>query len=296
MYKKILVPLDGSKLAETTLSYTAEMVRRLPGAEVDLLYVYNPREEVMAPMHIAYIEQAADTVRKKLADAVKVKGGLAAGNPADEILRFSDKNKTDLIIMATHGRSGISRWAMGSVAYKVVRSEKLPVCLVSASIKEETIKEKAGDNTILVPLDGTKRAETVLPYVERLVKQMGADKVEVVLLRVCEPPNISSDYPSDMPLSWDEHVEREQIKCKLETGPYLAGVAKMLEKAGLKVKMEIPLGKPAKEIAGYADKNEAGLIAMSTHGRSGISRWAYGSVAEQIMLSTVTPVLMVGQR
>ena len=91
-------------------------------------------------------------------------------------------------------------------------------------------------------------------------------------------------------------MEREQIKCKLVTGPYLAEVSKKLENAGLRVKPTIPLGKAAKEIIKYAEKNENSLIAMSTHGRSGISRWAYGSIAEEVMLGTLTPVLMVGQK
>jgi len=297
MYKKILVPLDGSKLAEITLDYTAELIKRLPGVEVDLLHVYNPRESAMAPMYKAYIEQAVDTIRKRSADAgPKVNGELAVGNPADKILHFSNKHKTDLIIMATHGRSGINRWAMGSITYKVMRSGKKPVCLIRAGIKEKTIIEKASGHTVLVPLDGTRRAESVLPYVERLVKQIGADKMEVVLLMACAPPKISSDYPSAMPLTWEEHVEREQIQCKLVTGPYLAEVSKRLKNVGLRVQVVIPLGKPAKEIVKYAEKNESSLIAMSTHGRSGISRWAYGSIAEQVMLGTLTPVLMVGQK
>jgi len=297
MYKKILVPLDGSKLAEIALSYTAGLIKRLPGVEVDLLHVYNAREKVMAPMYRAYVEQAAAGISKRLADtATKVSGELAIGNTADEILRFGDKHKTDLIIMATHGRSGINRWAMGSIAYKVMRSGKKPVCLIRAGIKEKTVVEKANGNTVLVPLDGSKRAESVLPYVEELVKQIGLDKIEVVLLRVCEPPKVSSDYPSSMPLSWEEHVEREQIGCKLVTGPYLAEVGKRLKDAGFRVQTEIPLGKAAKEIIKYAEKNESSLIAMSTHGRSGISRWAYGSIAEKVMLGTLTPVLMVGQK
>ncbi len=77
---------------------------------------------------------------------------------------------------------------------------------------------------------------------------------------------------------------------QLETGPYLAEVGKRLKEAGIRVQMDTPLGKPAEEIIKYAEKNESGLIAMSTHGRSGFSRWAYGSVAEQVMLGTLTPV------
>ncbi len=101
--------------------------------------------------------------------------------------------------MATHGRTGINRWAMGSIAYKVIRSEEIPVCLVRAGIDDETITHKAGGGSVLVPLDGTRRAEVVLPYVEELVKQIGTDKMEVALLRVCEPPRIHRITPAICP-------------------------------------------------------------------------------------------------
>lgn len=298
MYKRILVPLDGSKLAEIALSYISKLAPRLPGVEVTLLHVYNPHDKGLVPMYKAYIEQAVDTFRHQPEGVklVEVKGELAAGSPADEILRYLAKNKMSMVIMATHGRSGINLWAMGSVAYKVLRSSKVPVCLVRAGITEEMIFNKSQGNKIMVPLDGTKLAESVLPHVEALVKQFGADKMEVVLLRVCEPPVISADYPSSMPLSWEEHVAEEKIKCKLVAGVYLAEVGKRLKNAGLRVGTEVLTGQPSEEIVDYASQDHISLVVMATHGRSGISRWAYGSMAEQVMLKTFTPVMLVGQR
>ncbi len=298
MYKRMLVPLDGSKLAEIALSYARHLAGRLPDMEVVLLHVYNPQDVGLAPMHRAYIEQAAVTVRGQTEGGVvvKVRGELLAGYPADEIVPYVDKNKINLILMATHGSSGVNRWAMGSVAYKVMRSVKVPVLLIRAGITEEMISDKMRGGSILVPLDGTKGAESVLPHVEELVKQFGVDEMEVVLLGVCEPPDISSDYPYSMPISWEEHVEQEQIKCKLVAGVYLAEIGKEIKKAGLKVRTELLLGKPASEIIAYASENNSSFIIMATHGRSGISRWAYGSVAEEVMLGTFTPILLVGQR
>ncbi len=250
MYRRILVPLDGSRLAEITLSYATEMATRLSGVEINLLHVSNPKEDSLLPMHRAYIEQAADSIRCQLKEGmmVKVKGKLIAGYPADEIINYTARQKIDLIIMATHGRSGVNRWAMGSIAYKVMRSVAVPVCLVRAGISKEMIYIKSHGGTILVPLDGTRQAESVLPHTEALVKQLGADEIEVVLLRVCEPPEISSDYPYSMPLKWDEHVEQEQIKCKLVAGVYLAEIGKRLKDAGIRIRTELPMGKPAEEI------------------------------------------------
>ena len=306
MYKRMLVPLDGSELAEIALNYVKKLAYRL-GIEVILLHVCSPDERELAPLHRAYIEKAADIIRCQPEEArqttgtkskdwtVNVHGELAmGGSPAEEILRYADKNDIDLILMATHGRSGISRWAMGSVAYKVLRASIVPVWLVRAGISEEIVQDKLPTRTMLVPLDGSKLAEAVLPHVAALAKQWADGQIEVVLLRVCEPPVISSDYPPRMPLSWEKHVELETAKCKLVAGPYLAKIEKRLKDAGLRVRSEVPLGKPADEIIEYALKNHVSLIAMVTHSRSGISRWAYGSVAEKVMLAAFTPILLVG--
>jgi len=297
MYKRMLVPLDGSKLAEIAISYARHLAVRMKGMEVVLLHVYHPHEKSRVPMHKAYIKHAADTVRHQIEEGavVKVRGELLAGSPADKIVPYVDKHNINLILMATHGYSGVNRWAMGSVAYKVMRSVKVPVLLIRAGITEEMISEKMRGGTILVPLDGTKRAESVLPHVQELVKQFGDDEMEVVLLRVCEPPDIPSDYPYSMPVSWEEHVEQERVKCKLVAGVYLTEIGKELKKAGLKVRTELSLGKPADEkIITYANENNSSFIIMATHGRSGISRWAYGSVAEKVMLGTFIPVILVG--
>ncbi|MFC2026471.1 universal stress protein [Chloroflexota bacterium] len=303
MHKRILVPLDGSDFAEAILIYARSLACSLKGIEMDLLHVYSPDEYGLVPKHRAYIEWAVDAIRsqpgkgnggaKPETGEIKVRGKLAAGKPAEEILHYADKNGIDMILMATHGCSGINRWAMGSIAYKVLRAAKIPVWLVRDGIAEEIIKDKLPERKILVPLDGSKLAESVLPYVESLAKQWADGRVEIVLLRACQPPVVSSDYPSDMPLSWEEQVELEAAKCKLVAGPYLAEIEKRLKETGLEVHKEVPLGKPDEEIINYAINNRVNLIAMITHGRSGISRWAYGSVAEEVMLGAYTPVLLV---
>ena len=132
MYKRMLVPLDGSEIADIALIYTAETAAALPGVEIYLLHVYNPREGGLGSMHKAYIENATDEIGKRLDKnaAVKVKSQLVSCDPADEIVRYTQKQKTDLIIMATHGRSGISRWAYGSVAENVMLGTQTPVIMV----------------------------------------------------------------------------------------------------------------------------------------------------------------------
>ena len=298
MYRKMLVPLDGSELSEVTFRYAKELAGRFAGLEVILFHACAPDDQGILPMHRIYIEHSVgiireDAARESAGRKVKVRGELVEGPPAEEILNFAEENGVDLILMATHGRSGMSRWAMGSVAYRVLRAAKVPVLLVRTGIEEAIIEDKLPERRILVPLDGDRASETVLRYVEQLAEGWGKDVVQIILARVCEPPAISADYPSDMPITWEQHVERENTKCRLVSGTYLADIEKRLKNAGFKARVEIPLGGPAEEITRLAERVRANLVAMVIHGRSGISRWAYGRTAEKVMLNARTPILMV---
>ena len=298
MYKRMLVPLDGSELAEVVFPYAKELAARLD-LDVILLHVYSPEERELIPMHQSYVERAAEIIRRESEEvrektgiqpggkALEARGELAVGHPAEEILRYADGNDIDVILMATHGRSGVRRWAMGSVADKVLRASGVPVWLVRAGIPEEIVYDKWPRRTILVPLDGSELAESVLSHVEAVAKQRGAELVDVVLLTVCEPLFFPSDYPPAIPLTGERLAEQ-----------YLAGVEKRFKNVGLKVRSEVlvgePLaGKPADEIVDYANRNHFNLIVIATHGRSGISRWAYGSVAEKVLLGVSSPIFLV---
>jgi nucleotide-binding universal stress UspA family protein len=144
---------------------------------------------------------------------------------------------------------------------------------------------------ILVPLDGSELAECVLPHVETVAR--GCSTVEIVLLRVCDAPSILADYPEGKGKSWDKHVERMTTNAEQQCNIYLGDVEKQLRDQGFNVRIESRLGKPAEEIVDYANKNEVDLIIMASHGRSGVSRWAYGSVADKVLRSTCVPVLLV---
>ena len=300
----MLVPLDGSKLAEVVLVYAKELVGRLD-LDVTFLHICSPEEPEPAPMHRAYVEWVAETVRHQSKEikekavietggsAIEAQGALAVGNPAEEIIRYSYENSIDLIMMATHGRSGIGRWAMGSVADKVLRVSKVPVWLVRAKIHEEIINDKWPRKTILVPLDGSELAESVLPHVEALAKQRNGDTVDTILLRVCEYAVVPDDNVKGVPSGWEKGVRREIARSKREAGKYLAEVEKRFEDADLRVQSEVLVGEPPNEIINHANGNPFSLIAMATHGRSGLKRLAYGSVADKVLRGASCPLLVV---
>ena len=308
MYKRMLVPLDGSELAELVFGYAKELAGRLD-LDLILLHVSGPREQDLLPMYRAYIERAAEVVGRQSVEvqektrtkpggrAIEARGEVVVGHPAEEILRYADENNIDIILLATHGRSGVKRWAMGSIADKVLRTSKIPVWLVRAGVPEEIVHDKWPNRTMLVPLDGSKLAESVLPHIEALAKQRGAEWVDVVLLRVCEPPIILSDYPEAiMELSWEEHVEQEKAWHRRAGERYLAEVEKRLSDAGLRVRSEVLLGRPIDEIIEYANKNPFNLIVLATHGRSGVIRWAYGQVTDRVLQRSTSPIFLVRPR
>jgi nucleotide-binding universal stress UspA family protein len=288
----MLVTLDGSELSEIVLPYVKWLVGRL-GLDVVLLHVCKPEESELTPLYRAYIERKAEVIRGQVKEArkkaetgpekkeVEVRGELASGYPAEEILRYADENSIDLILMATHGRSGLKRWAIGSVADKVLHASKVPVWLVPARCPEDVTYDMWPKRTILVPLDGSELAEAVLPHVKALAEQSGVEPVDVVLLRVAESPVMSDHYFSNIPETRGE-IEK-----------YLARVEKRLQKAGLSVQSRVLTGEPAEQIVDYACASPFSLVVMSTHARSGLSRWVLGSIAMKVVSGISSPILLV---
>ncbi len=141
---------------------------------------------------------------------------------------------------------------------------------------------------IVAPLDGSKLAECVLPHVEAVGK--GCEVKDVILIRVIEPLEIPTR--GGMAFSKDDRHQMETEQ-RSEAEKYLKQVAGRLKEKGLIVRSEILEGKAAEAIAEYTKKNEVDLIVLATHGRSGLSRWYWGSVADRILRSVCVPVLMV---
>lgn len=302
MYKKMLVPLDGSELAEVTLVYAKELAGRMD-LDVILLHVASPGASESMPLHQAYVEHAVEMVKLGLAEvqkkfglsrkgkAIKVRGEVVAGYPADEILRYAGEHEVDLILMATHGWSGIKRWLLGSVADKVLRASVVPVWLVRAKAAKEVVYSER--LRFLVPLDGSELAELVLPHVEALAKQRSAEPVEVVLVRVCEPLVLPPVTAPEASLNWGKLTEEHMVKSRQSAEKYLSKIEKRFEGIGAGASSVVLEGHPADRIIEYDNKNRFDLVVMATHGRSGISRWAYGSVAEKVLLGTSSPIFLV---
>jgi nucleotide-binding universal stress UspA family protein len=142
--------------------------------------------------------------------------------------------------------------------------------------------------TIMVPLDGSELAECVLPYVEAFVNQCQVQTI--VFIRVLEP--LTSATAREYSISLEE-MEKREMGRKNTANLYLKEVAGRLKADGTKLKTEVLIGRVADELAEYAENSDIDLILIATHGRSGISRWVRGSVADRILRSASLPVMMI---
>src|SRR5689334_1935320 len=195
MFRKIVVPLDGSKTAECALPYARCFARGL-NIPVELLAVVDDVEmtrQVSAAEGLFFdrlIEDRTRSLEKYLETIGKnfpretVQRRVEKGNAADAIIESAAADKTALIAMATHGRSGLDRWLVGSVAEKVLRGTANPLLLVRAN-EVPPSWDVAAFKSIIVPLDGSELAERALPVAREAAKNLDLD---VILLRVCGMP------------------------------------------------------------------------------------------------------------
>ncbi len=282
-YRRVLVPLDGSYLAEKAIPY-AKAIALNTGSELILFTVIPTSSEKRDRPMKAYMDINAKALKSQ---KVKVTTAIAYGNAADEIIKFADKSKVDLIITSTHGRSGIKRWMLGGVALKLLYGTCVPVLLVKSRASKIS---KVAFKKILVPLDGSPFSEASIPYVKELAKGTGG---ETILLRVSEPPILPADRSPAIKPSWGEYRDILMAEIQRQALEYLQKVKTELEKSGAKVSAQAILGKTTEIILQVAQKDNVNLVAMTTHGRTGISRWVYGSVATRIVEESLQPILLI---
>ncbi len=289
MYQKIIVPLDGSESAEVALSWAEENVGRT-GADLILLSVRERNDSRSAVMMQAYLEKIAETARINAEKYQKSPGGqpvnvrwqILNGNPAEEIITFANKESESSVIMATHGQSGLTRWALGSVADKVSNAIDVPVTLIRAEGSKPSVRERGFFHKILAPLDGSQESEAILPHVEELARNWQADVTLFLVFRV------DSNTLAYLPV---ENIE----SLKSSSNNYLEKLTRGLQDKGINASyvMIESSGDVAKEINNYTAQNYTDLVVMATHGRSGAKRWILGSVTNKVLHEGNTPIMLI---
>ncbi len=293
MIKKIVVPLDGSELAEGILPHVKEIASRT-GAEMVLLTsvvdvgVWDAtvtaallgREEELAG---AYLEAKAGELR---AAGFNARARVLQGPAAEAILGAAREEAASLIAISTHGRSGLSRWIYGSVAGKIVQSTDRPLLVVRPA---EKAPASVQIRRILVPLDGSDVAEAVLPFVEDLAKAVGA---AVVLFNAIPPLAAYPGFETAQPVLVGRVIEEMQDDAR----KLLSRVAKEMEGRGVTASMVVTVALAVDGIIHAAEETGADLIALGTHGRSGLGRMVLGSVADGVIRRSTVPCLLVNPK
>jgi nucleotide-binding universal stress UspA family protein len=270
MLERVLVPLDGSDLAAAILPRVRGILF-YKDAEIILVQgVYVPANaaaegvdlpDILRAQAARYLDGVARTLSSQ---GARVRTVARIGSAAEVVLDVAAEEKASLIMMSTHGRSGIARWIRGSVTEKVLRSSRVPVLAVrsfpAAPAPELSLKH------ILVPLEATDISREVVGPALELATLF---KSRVTLLHVCDGPACSVPVP-DLVLAYERFHER-----------------------GIEVEPVMKQGDPALQILDTARDLKADLIAMTTHGRAGVSRWALGSVAEKVLRAAEVPLLLV---
>jgi nucleotide-binding universal stress UspA family protein len=291
----ILVPLDGSLLAEQALPYADAVGGHR--AKLTLLLVV-PEGEAQRMLLAGLVESAEEAqahyetalsraARTWLGDRQDVHLEMATGDPAEEILRSADELAVDLIVMASHGRGALGRWTFGSVADRVVRSARLPVMVIRPHDAPVEIGTRPVIRQLVVPFDGSELAGRALPEAARLAARLA---VPVRLVRVIEPSESIVTVPFESPFP-DGFFEEMHQAARLDAERSLRQAAEPLRAAGLAVAEEVLSGPAAATIIDATGPGD--LIVLTSHGRSGVRRWLLGSVAEKLIRLGAGPTIVV---
>lgn len=297
MYAKILVPLDGSDSAEKVLPYARSLSSALK-LPVELLAVIDLSEmaahvsagkaRYLDSMIEAGVRSSKEYLQRiaRTFTGANVKCSIEKGRPHEVIAERAAADKNALVSMATHGRSGLNRWLLGSVTEKVLRTTSSPLLLVRAAEEAKTEGQEVL-NSVIVPLDGSELAESVLPTVAQLAREL---KLEVILFRAYSIPYNAYANEGYYAVNFEEIA----TILKDETVDYLEKKTAEMKRLGVpEVSYVAKEGLAADEIISLGRGTSNNLIAMSTHGRSGVKRWALGSVTEIVVRHSGDPVLVL---
>jgi nucleotide-binding universal stress UspA family protein len=287
----VVVPLDGSDFSEHALEYAAALARTA-GARLRLVHVHEPLPGMVVPGQIPGVAPLPETrdedatawawqyldvwaERLRTETGVEAVTEVATGGIVAALVHASRTGEADLIVMTTHGRGGFARTWLGSTADTLVRQVAVPVLLVRPTSGGTELSRELGIQRILVPLDGSALAETIIPHASAIARLVRARLTLITILTAANDaldPKTIDDTPASA---------------------YLAGLAARDEWAGLEIDTRVlTAGGAATGILHALAELQADLVAMATHGRGGLTRVLLGSVADKVLRGATVPVLL----
>lgn len=297
LFNRIVIPLDGSTQAQQVFDYlptfsSPEETELILVRVIEPLHYTYLADGMLMPDVTSHLRDAANNYLEKESALLKEQGyqvseHIIQGEAAGEILNLAASVKADLIAMTTHGRSGISRWALGSVAERILHGSEVPVLLVSPVTE---LPRHDSLRRILVPLDGSKMAEQALPTAVALAQKSNAELMLVRAVQTLDETNRGILFPNE------KEADIAFAKYRARADSYLVEMERLLRFTGVAANHRTLLADPSTAICDATVEANVDLIVLSTHGRTGIGRWYYGSVANKVIRSVDCPVLLVRSR
>lgn len=318
MFKRILVPLDGSERAERAIRVAARIARTTGGSITFLRVVTAAIDAAWSVLEAApWMQQAVETDQARAMDyltriasaqelaGIETHTQVLSGVPAEHILSVMHAQQIDLLVMGSHGATGFKRWALGSVAQHIARQSPVPVLVLHerGGVPTHLLADGGRSVRVLVALDGSPLAEAALAPAASLSTALSAPAPGALhVVRVLPFPKLEDESQKDMFLA-----ARKQAEAQVNA--YLATVTQRLhegELATLPIQITSSVVSHTDvaetlihvaETGAYMEDagafNGYDAIAMATHGRSGVGRWIMGSVTERVLGTTTLPLLIV---
>ncbi len=297
-FRSILVPLDGSPFAEQAVPLASRIAQR-SGSKLRLAFVHKlpaPPVDSAAAKLFTSIEAVTRKAERAYLRGIQAKlreGGIRlssavtlTGDPGPALAQYAREMAIDLVVMATHGRGGIRRAWLGSVADHLIRHLEVPVLLVRPT-EGAAPQGRPGAGRILVPLDGSPLAEEALDAGAALARIWDT---ELTLLQVVRPVLPSPDMALPVPSAYDEELT---AMCRTQAQDYLDDVVERLHDRGLRATGVAVVGwSTVDSLLDVARPEHIALVVLATHGRGGLRRLALGSVADKLVRGADVPVLV----
>ncbi len=288
--RRLLVTLDGSTFAEQVLP-TAKALCQAYDAKLTLVSVLRTRGSfqilptTQTQIEAGRLEKEAylsQVIKRLSSNGIPIDYAVGIGPVAETVNMLGHQLGADLIVLSTHGRSGMQRWVLGSVASTIIQLSTTPILLIRSKANGQLAVPQF--RTLLVPLDGSEFAERVLPYVRAFDP---AFESQIILLSIPEVPEAATyGVMADA-------VETLRQKAEFQAQMYLGNVAGALQDEGINVRAIVTGSEPAATIATVSKAENVNLIMMATHGRGGLDRVFIGSVAERLVQHVKLPLFLL---
>ena len=296
---KLVVPLDGSEVAEQALPFAISLAGA--SGEICLIRVASPPDPFYDDVLRRYLPVTDQDHERRESDALQalvettsnyetagsnVSFAVRTGDPAEELLKAADSFEADMIVMASHGRGALDRWRFGSVADRVARTSRIPVMIVRANL-DSAVTATPRLKRLVLAHDGSELADRAVPFTVTLSQRLG---LPVRVVRAIDPARIAGGAAYDLPFN-DAVVEQMETNVRSEAERSISSVLQQLQAGGVEATGEVIVGPAGPALLGFAKPGD--LLIVTSHNRCGVRRWLLGSVAEKLVRLAEVPVLLV---